>query len=107
MRELLDSTLILWLGEFGRTPRINADDGRDHFPGAWSAVLAGGGVRGGQVYGRTDEDGARTERPVSVADLFTTVATAFGIDPSDEYYTPGGRPMRLVDEGRVVRELLT
>ena len=105
-RDLLGSTMILCLGEFGRTPRINGNEGRDHFPAAWSAVLAGGGIRGGYVHGQTDQEGSRVDAPVTVADLFGTVATAFGIDPAGEYYTPGGRPISLVDQGRVLREVL-
>lgn len=105
-RDLLSSTMILCLGEFGRTPRINGNEGRDHFPAAWSAVLAGGGIRGGYVHGQTDQEGSRVDVPVTVADLFGTIATAFGIDPSGEYYTPGGRPIRLIDQGQVLHEVL-
>ncbi len=81
-RGLLDSTLIVWMGEFGRTPTINGDKGRDHFPGAWTAVLGGGGVKGGQVIGKTSAGGeAIEERPVSVPDLLATVCLALGVDP--------------------------
>ena len=70
-RNLLDETIVLWLGEFGRTPKINENEGRDHFPNGWSAVISGGGVRGGRAIGATNEDGtAVLERPVSVPDLF-------------------------------------
>ena len=105
-RHLLDTTMIIWMGEFGRTPRINRNEGRDHYPGAWSAVLAGGGVRGGQVVGQTHQNGIVSDQPVTVPDLFATIATAFGIDPSNEYYTPNGRPVQFVDNGKPVREIL-
>ena len=77
LRGLLDSTLIVWMGEFGRTPKINPQAGRDHYPNAWSTALAGGGIRGGQVVGRTSSDGTKVEeRPVSVPDFLATVCGA-------------------------------
>ncbi|MBI1832202.1 MAG: DUF1501 domain-containing protein, partial [Planctomycetes bacterium] len=83
-RSLLDNTLVIWMGEFGRTPRINqrgAQPGRDHYPRAWSCVLTGGGIRGGQVIGRTDAEAATVvERPVSTFDFMATVCRALGID---------------------------
>ena len=82
-RGLLDSTLIVWMGEFGRTPTINPDKGRDHFPGAWTAVLGGGGIKGGQVIGKTSGGGeAIVQRPVSVPDMLATVCVALGVDPT-------------------------
>ncbi len=97
-RGLLDSTLIVWMGEFGRTPKINANQGRDHYPNAWSTVLAGGGIRGGQVVGRTSADGTTVEeRPVSVPDLLATVCRALGIDPMKQNVSNVGRPIRVVD----------
>lgn len=105
-RGLLDDTLIVWMGEFGRTPQINPRGGRDHFPRSFNAVLAGGGVRGGQVVGRTDSRGVEVlERPVTVPDLFSTFCHAMGIDPAVETMAPSGRPVRLVDGGAPVREL--
>ncbi len=105
-RGLLDKTLVLWLGEFGRTPQINNNDGRDHFPNGWSAVLAGGGIRGGQVIGATTEDGAGVvERPVSVPDLFASLCFALGIDYNRQNYSRAGRPIRVVENGSVVKEL--
>src|SRR6185436_12147117 len=83
-RSLLDRTLILCMGEFGRTPKISGDDGRDHHPAAFSAIVAGGGLRGGLVIGQTDEDGEQVvEGKVSVADLFATLATQLGLDPHE------------------------
>ena len=82
------------MGEFGRTPRINANDGRDHWPQAWSAALAGGGIRGGVVRGATDEDGANVATPpTTVPDLLATMATLLGLDPAFTATTPAGRPI--------------
>jgi len=106
-RRLLDSTLVIWMGEFGRTPRINGNDGRDHYPQAWSAVLAGGGVRGGLAYGQTDEQGAKVvDKPVAVPDFFATVATLLGMNPSKTLMTPVGRPISLTEKGTPITELL-
>ena len=97
-RGLLDSTLIVWMGEFGRTPKINKEAGRDHFPAAWTTVLAGGGIRGGQAIGNTGPDGMSVrDRPVSVPDLLATVCKAVGIDPSAQNMSDLGRPIRIVD----------
>jgi hypothetical protein len=106
-RGLLDSTLIVWMGEFGRTPQINANRGRDHFPNAWSAVLAGGGIRGGLAYGRTSKDGMTIEEnPVRVSDLLATVYKAIGVDPEKANMT-NGRPIRIVEKGgRAISEVL-
>ena len=106
-RGRLAQTLVMWMGEFGRTPRINANTGRDHFPRAFSIALAGGGIRGGQVIGSTSAAGNDiTNRPVSVADLLCTVCQCLGINPHKENLTPSGRPIRIVDGGQAVRELL-
>ena len=97
-RGLLDSTLIIWMGEFGRTPQINANGGRDHFPQAFSSVLAGGGIRGGQVIGKTSDDGMSVQdRPVTVPDFLATVCRALGIDPTIQNNSDIGRPIRIVD----------
>jgi hypothetical protein len=105
-RNRLDRTLIIWTGEFGRTPRINANNGRDHYPRAFSVALAGGGIRGGRVVGATSEGGNDvTLRPVGVADLFCTFCHALGINSRKENQTPIGRPIRIVDGGQHVREL--
>jgi len=105
-RGLLDQTLVAMFGEFGRTPKINGDNGRDHWNDAFSAVLAGGGVRGGQAIGKSDAKGeAVAERPVKVADLHATILSAFGVDPAKQYRTPDGRPIKLTNAGEVVREV--
>lgn len=105
---LLERTVVLWMGEFGRTPVLNGDEGRDHHPGAWSAVLAGGGIRGGQVVGRTDDTGTRVvDQPLQVADLFATLAQALGMDRNRTFLAPSGRPIRMVDAtGKVIPGLL-
>ncbi len=106
-RGLLESTLVVCLGDFGRTPRINGRGGRDHYPACSSAIVAGGGTAGGQVIGATDRDGREiTQRPVGVPDLLRTMATAMGVDPNDSRMTPTGRPISMVDGGRVIDELL-
>lgn len=107
-RGLLASTLVSCMGEFGRTPRINANDGRDHWPQAWSAALAGGGTRGGVVLGATDEDGAKVAgASTSVPDLLATMATLLGLDPAHTELSPAGRPISVTDNGSPLRPLLT
>jgi len=107
-RGLLDSTLIVWMGEFGRTPRINGDTGRDHYPNAWTTVLAGGGLKGGQIIGRTSPNGMSVEdRPVPVPDLLATVCMAVGIDPMKQNQSNVGRPIRIVDKAaQPIKEIL-
>jgi hypothetical protein len=107
-RGLLDDTLVVWMGEFGRTPKINPRTGRDHYPNAFSAVLAGGGIRGGQVVGATDAGGETiADRPVTEKDLFQTIYKALGIDAQRQYMTPIGRPLKFVDGGKAIDELLS
>ena len=106
-RSLLDKTIVVCLGEFGRTPRISGEEGRDHHPAAFSAVLAGGGLRAGVVVGQTDEDGQKVASdPVRVADLFATLATRLGMDPHAMLEAPNGRPVALTDGGLVVDKLV-
>ena len=107
-RGLLESTVVVWMGEFGRTPVINSRQGRDHYPNAWSVVLGGGGIRGGAVVGKTSKDGlAVEERPVSVPDLLATLCQALGVDHERQNMSNVGRPIRIVDKaGRVVKEVL-
>jgi uncharacterized protein (DUF1501 family) len=97
---LLSKTLVVVLSEFGRTPRVNDNAGRDHHARVFSCLMAGGGVKGGTVVGASDADGFEPEdRPVKVSDLHATVCRAMGIDHTKEVSTPLGRPMRLVKEG--------
>jgi hypothetical protein len=107
-RGLLASTLVVWMGEFGRTPGINPRNGRDHYPAAWSMVLGGGGIRGGQVVGRTSDDGMSVDdRPVSVPDLMATICTAMGLDPRKQNMSNVARPIRLADPaGAAIKEVL-
>ena len=105
-RGLLDETLVIWMGDFGRTPVINKDAGRDHWPQCYSVVLAGGGILGGQVVGQSDATGAYPqERPVRPADIHATVFAALGYDFRTTYQTSDGRPMPVSD-GDPITELL-
>ena len=108
-RGLLDTTLVMWMGEFGRTPRINGSGGRDHFPNAWSTVLCGGGIRGGQPYGSTSASGNEVvDNPVSTAQLLATVCAAMGIDHTKQNMSNVGRPIRIVEpDVEPIAELLT
>lgn len=103
---MLKKTLIVMLSEFGRTPMINEDAGRDHWESVFSCFVAGGGIKGGTVVGSSDEDGYEPkDRPVQVADLHATFCQTLGIDPAREVMTPLRRPMKLVDGGTPVAEL--
>lgn len=103
---LLENTLIVWMGDFGRTPKINQNAGRDHWPRGWSVVLGGGGLKGGQVVGQTDKDGVDiVDREVQVMDLIATMTRAMGIDLATQYTTPRGRPIKVVDGGQPIAEL--
>lgn len=105
-RGLLDCTTIVWMGEFGRTPAINSNAGRDHFPNAWSCVLGGGGIAGGQAYGTTSRDGMTVEDgKCSIGDVLATLATALGVSPEHENLTSMGRPIKVAD-GNPIRDLL-
>jgi uncharacterized protein (DUF1501 family) len=106
-RGLLDSTLIVWMGEFGRTPKVNAKGGRDHYGRAWTSMLLGGGLRGGRIIGATDAQGATVkERPISAADFMATMCQLFGVDPN-HCFQIGPRPVRAVAKGSgVVEEIL-
>jgi hypothetical protein len=106
-RGLLDKTLVVWMGEIGRTPNINNRAGRDHYVRAWSAALAGAGVKGGVVYGETDEDGRDVkDSPVTEGDFFATIYQALGISPTTEHYA-GSRPVPIAPFGsNVVKDLL-
>jgi Protein of unknown function (DUF1501) len=103
---LLDSTLIVWMGEFGRTPKINPSAGRDHFPRVFNVALAGGGVKGGRVIGTSSPDGMDVkDRPVTVPDLLASICHSLKVDANKEAMTPLGRPIKVVDGGKPVREL--
>ncbi len=107
-RGLLETTTIIWMGEFGRTPRINQGQGRDHFPNAWSTVLAGGGIKGGQAHGKTTADGATVDGPpTSVPDLLGTLCHALGIDHLKTNQSNVGRPIRIVDKSaKVIKDIV-
>lgn len=105
-RGLLERTLVIWMGEFGRMPRINLTAGRDHYPAVFNAVLAGAGIRGGRVIGKTDARGIDIiERPIEVPDLFCTFCQALGINPRTENESNVGRPIQIVEHGAAVREV--
>jgi len=105
-RGLLEKTLVVWMGEFGRTPRVNPNKGRDHYPRVFNAALAGGGIRGGQVIGASTDDGTAVKSdPVSVADLFSTICKSLKVDPHKENISPLGRPLKIVDGGKPVEKL--
>ena len=105
-RGMLERTVVVWMGEFGRTPKVSARGGRDHYPRAFNVALAGGGIRGGQVIGATSNDGtAIQDRPVTVPDLFSSFCRCLDIDPAHENISPLGRPLKIVDGGEVVEEL--
>lgn len=106
-RGLLEETLVLVMGEFGRTPRINANKGRDHWPRAFSVMLAGAGVKTGQVIGKTDPRGTSpTDRPVTPTDLARTIFTLLGINPNRKFHTADGRPVLVSPGGKVISECL-
>jgi hypothetical protein len=106
-RGMLDSTLVVMMGEMGRTPRVNNDAGRDHWSMAQSVIFAGGGTRPGQVIGATDKTAsAPITEPVSVPDLLRTVLGQLGVDTTKVYYTPQGRPVPIVDGGKAIKDLV-
>jgi Protein of unknown function (DUF1501) len=106
-RGLLDETLVVAMGEFGRTPKLNTRGGRDHWPRVFSVVLAGGGIKGGQVLGSSDRVGeSPQDRPVTPADLAHTIYTLLGVDPAAEMHAPDGRPIQVNQGGQLIRELL-
>jgi uncharacterized protein (DUF1501 family) len=105
-RKLLDSTLIVWMGDFGRTPKINGNDGRDHWPQAQTCVLAGAGIKPG-VYGATDGEGAKVAGPAqTVPNVLATIATLAGLPPNAETMTPVGRPIATTDSGTPIADLM-
>ncbi len=106
-RGMLDTTLVVWMGEFGRTPRINGSAGRDHWSGAFSVCLGGGGIKTGQVVGSTNDRAEYPkERPIRVEDVASTIYHALGIDAEKEYLSPQARPIRINYGGIPLSELL-
>ncbi len=104
---LLELTTVVWMGEFGRTPQINENVGRDHFPNAWSCVLGGAGIVGGSIVGQTSDDGMEVvERPVTAADFLATLCQAVGVPPETENYSEDRRPIKIV-EGTPIAEILS
>ncbi|HND52680.1 MAG TPA: DUF1501 domain-containing protein [Pirellulaceae bacterium] len=107
-RGLLENTLVVAMGEFGRTPKINKDAGRDHWGPAASLLFTGAGVRRGTVIGGTDRDGAQvTSSPVKPADVAYTILSSLGINPRRHLRTPDGRPMQILDQGEPIKELFS
>lgn len=105
-RGLLDSTVIICMGEFGRTPRINGNAGRDHYARAWSAIIGGGGLQGGLAIGETNEDGTRViSNPYSSEDLMATVCQALGLSLNKNFTSNSGRPMKIAGGGTPISEL--
>lgn len=106
-RGLLKNTVVLWMGEFGRTPRINESAGRDHWARSWSVVVGGGAIAGGRVIGATNEDGTRVvTEPYSSEDLMATVCQGLGISLATVYTSLNGRPMKIAGGGKVIADLL-
>jgi uncharacterized protein (DUF1501 family) len=106
-RGLLENTIVLWMGEFGRTPRINETAGRDHWARSWSVVAGGGGIPGGKVVGSTNEDGTQvTSEPYSSEDLMATVCQTMGISLETVFTASNGRPMKIANGGKVIPELV-
>src|SRR5206468_10291105 len=106
-RGMLDSTLVMVTTEFGRTPKINASAGRDHYPKVFSVVLAGGGIKGGYIHGSSNSTASEPEElAMGPEDLFTTIYHCMGIVADKELMAPGNRPIELVDGGKVVKDLL-
>jgi uncharacterized protein (DUF1501 family) len=107
-RGLYDNTIVVAMGEFGRTPKINPAGGRDHWPQCWSIVLGGGGIKGGHIVGASDPTGGYpVDRPTTPADVAATIFTALGIDPAHELPSPGGRPLPVAEyNARPITELL-
>jgi uncharacterized protein (DUF1501 family) len=106
-RGLLKDTVIMWMGEFGRTPNINGDAGRDHWARSWSVVVGGGGIKGGQAIGATSEDGTSViTEPYSSEDLMASVCKALGISLETTYTSKSGRPMKIANSGKIIDGLV-
>ncbi|MEM7474524.1 MAG: DUF1501 domain-containing protein, partial [Planctomycetota bacterium] len=106
-RGMLENTAIIWMGEFGRTPTINGNAGRDHWARSWSVVVGGGGIKGGLAVGETDAEGRRvTSEPYSSEDLMATVCKGMGINMETTYQSKSGRPMKIANGGKIIKELI-
>ena len=106
-RGMLEKTMVLCMGEFGRTPTVNYAVGRDHWPDVASVLITGGGVRGGQILGASDARSAYpVDRPVTPGDMAATIYHCLGIDWNKEYHTRDGRPIKILAKGEVIPELL-
>jgi uncharacterized protein (DUF1501 family) len=106
MRGLLQDTAIIWMGEFGRTPRINGNSGRDHWARSWSVVVGGAGMKGGQAIGKTSEDGTRVDgTSYTSEDLMASVCQSMGISLETTFTSNDGRPMKIANSGRIISEL--
>ena len=104
---MLDETLVVWFGEFGRSPRVNKQAGREHWPYVYSVVFAGGGVRGGAIFGASDKQGAYpVADPVTPQDIAATIYHCLGIDPETRLLDRLGRPVEVGSGGRVIRPIL-
>jgi hypothetical protein len=105
-RGMLENTLVVWMGEFGRTPKFKPDGGREHYSDGWITCLSGGGVKTGQVIGATDKEGVSvSDRPVGVQDLYVSFCHILGLDPHEEYVTDKDQPLALVKGGELIKEL--
>lgn len=105
-RGLLQDTVVMWMGEFGRTPRINGNAGRDHWARSWSVVVGGGGIQGGQAVGETDADGTSVvTEPYTSQDMMASVCHALGISLETTFTSLSGRPMKIANSGKVIKEL--
>jgi uncharacterized protein (DUF1501 family) len=103
---LLDETIVVWMGEFGRTPQINGQNGRDHYPNSTPVVIGGGGIAGGRVVGKTNKNGTEIDGPsYKVADLFATIFNQFNIKPDQEFTTNFDSPTTATDKGQIIKEL--
>ncbi len=107
-RGMLQDTVVLWMGEFGRTPRINGNNGRDHWARSWSVVVGGGGLKPGIAIGKTNEDGTRVESETySSEDLMATICHALGISLETTFTSRSGRPMKIANSGRLIQDLVS
>jgi uncharacterized protein (DUF1501 family) len=105
-RSLLQDTAIIWMGEFSRTPRINGNAGRDHWARSWSVVVGGAGMKGGIAVGKTNEDGTSVEtEPYTSQDVMATICKALGISLETTFTSKNGRPMKIANGGKVIKEL--